>query len=196
MITLVTKIPPVQSNRRPVPMIIQDLESAPTKTPRIDVPKGTVNLAAGKKVTSSDDFPVIGNVTLVTDGKKDAGEGYYVELFDGLQFVQIDLGESASIYAIWIWHYYVLRSVYLDVVVQISNDANFTSGVITVFNNDYDNSSKLGYGKDRPYVESNFGKLISVGGTKGRYVRLYSNGNTSTKMNHYTEVEVFGIAIN
>jgi len=27
---------------------------------------------------------------------------------------------------------------------------------------------------------------------KGRYVRLYSNGNTTNKMNHYIEVEVFG----
>jgi len=29
-------------------------------------------------------------------------------------------------------------------------------------------------------------------GRQGRYVRLYSNGNTSNQMNHYTEVEVSG----
>ena len=27
---------------------------------------------------------------------------------------------------------------------------------------------------------------------KGRYVRLYSNGNTSNDTNHYIEVEVYG----
>jgi len=31
-----------------------------------------------------------------------------------------------------------------------------------------------------------------VAGVKGRYVRLYSQGNTSNDMNHYIEVEVFG----
>ena len=29
-------------------------------------------------------------------------------------------------------------------------------------------------------------------GAKGRYVRLYSSGNTSNDMNHYVEVEVYG----
>jgi len=53
----------------------------------------------------------------------------------------------------------------------------------------YDNSSA---GKDRPYIESNRGKLIDAKGVKGRYVRLYSNGNTTNKMNDYIEVEVWG----
>jgi hypothetical protein len=34
--------------------------------------------------------------------------------------------------------------------------------------------------------------LIDAKGVKGRYVRLYSAGNTSNKMNHYIEVEVWG----
>ena len=58
---------------------------------------------------------------------------------------------------------------------------------------DYDNSAKLGKGGDRPYVETRFGMIVDGKGTKGRYVRLYSNGNTSNEMNHYIEVEVFGI---
>ena len=36
------------------------------------------------------------------------------------------------------------------------------------------------------------GKLIDAKGVKGRYVRLYSKGNTTNKLNHYIEVEVFG----
>jgi hypothetical protein len=34
--------------------------------------------------------------------------------------------------------------------------------------------------------------LIEGKGATGRYVRLYSNGNTSDELNHYIEVEVFG----
>jgi hypothetical protein len=35
---------------------------------------------------------------------------------------------------------------------------------------------------------------VSGKGTKGRYVRLYSNGSTANEMNHYIEVEVYGKA--
>ena len=62
----------------------------------------------------------------------------------------------------------------------------------TVFNNDYDNSSGLGVGTDKEYLESHEGKLMDGKGAKGRYVRLYSNGNTSNDANHYIEVEVYG----
>jgi len=64
--------------------------------------------------------------------------------------------------------------------------------VTTVFNNDYNDSAKMGKGADQPYVESRFGKLVDAKGAKGRFVRLYSNGNSSNEMNHYIEVEVFG----
>ncbi len=74
----------------------------------------------------------------------------------------------------------------------MADDAKFTKGVQTIYNNDQDNSSRKGIGKDRPYMESNLGKLIDAKGAKGRYVRLYSNGNTANDMNHYVEVEIFG----
>ena len=77
-------------------------------------------------------------------------------------------------------------------VIQVSDDAAFKTGVTTIYNNDYDDSSKLGKGEDRPYVESRFGLLADGKGSKGRYVRLYSKGNTSNDMNHYIEVEVYG----
>jgi hypothetical protein len=47
-------------------------------------------------------------------------------------------------------------------------------------------------GKDSAYLERNLGRLIDAKRTTGRYVRLYSNGNTSDGLNHYVEVEVFG----
>jgi hypothetical protein len=106
--------------------------------------------------------------------------------------VQIDLEQQADIQAIWLWHFHSQRRAYHDVIVQISDDPKFSSGVTTVFNNDFDDSSKLGKGSDAPYIESQYGLLIPVKALKGRYVRLYSQGNTSNDMNHYIEVEVFG----
>jgi len=125
---------------------------------------------------------------------KDAGEGYFVELLDGLQWVQIDLGKPATISAIWLWHYHSQKRAYYAVIAQISDDPEFKTGVTTVYNNDYANVSKMGKGSDNPYVETRYGKIIDAKGTKGRYVRLYSAGNTSNDMNHYIEVEVYGKA--
>jgi hypothetical protein len=81
-----------------------------------------------------------------------------------------------------------------NVIIQISDDPAFKTGITTIYNNDYDDSSKLGKGKDAPYAESRFGLIADGNGTVGRYVRLYSAGNTANEMNHYTEVEVYGIA--
>ena len=50
----------------------------------------------------------------------------------------------------------------------------------------------LGIGKDRNYVETAEGKLIDAKGVVARYVRCYSNGNTSNDLNNYIEVEVYG----
>lgn len=178
----------------PVPIKLPNLEP-PRKGPRPDfmVPEGTVNLAKGKKVTASDNEPVVGTLDLVTDDDKDGDEGSWVELGPGKQWVQIDLGQEADISAVLVWHYHSQARVYLDVVVQISDDPNFQKDVKTVFNADYKNELGLGKGSDLAYIESYEGKLIDAKGVKGRYVRLYSKGNTTNKLNHYIEVEVFGI---
>jgi NedA-like, galactose-binding domain len=157
------------------------------------VPKGTVQLSVKKKVTSSDMQPVIGELDMVTDGEKAGGDGYFIELGPGPQWVQIDLGASHPLHAILMWHYHSQARVYRDVIVQVSDDAAFKTGVTTVFNNDHDNTSKLGAGKEKEYVEVAEGRLIDPKGAKGRYVRLYSNGNTTNDLNHYVEVEVYGL---
>ena len=50
--------------------------------------------------------------------------------------------------------------------------------------------------EDKEYIDSNEGRLVNAlkdgKGTAGRYVRLYSKGNTSDEANHYVEVEVWG----
>ena len=157
------------------------------------VPAGTVLLSLNRPVTSSDREPVIGETAFVTDGSKSGEDGYFVELGPGLQWVQIDLGGSASLQAILIWHYHSQARVYRDVIVQVSDGKDFVSGVTTVFNNDHDNSSGLGAGRDKEYIEVAEGRLVDPKGVKGRYVRLYSGGNTSNDMNHYVEVEVYGL---
>ena len=77
-------------------------------------------------------------------------------------------------------------------VVQVSDDPAFKTGVNTIFNSDFRNELGLGAGKDLNYIETYQGKLIDAKGVKGRFVRLYSNGNTASKLNHYIEVEVWG----
>ena len=104
----------------------------------------------------------------------------------------IDLEATHAIYAIQMWHWLKFRRVYHDVIVQISGDPDFVTGVRTVFNNDMDHSAGLGVGDDRHYIETRYGKLINVGGATGRYVRLYSQGNTRGDLNHYIEVEIYG----
>jgi hypothetical protein len=156
------------------------------------VPKGTVLLSLNKKVSSSDNAPVIGDLEMLTDGEKAGGDGFFIELGPMTQWVQVDLGASHPLHAILAWHFHSQARVYRDVIVQVSDDPAFKAGVTTVFNNDHDNSSKLGAGKDKEYIEVAEGKLFDPKGAKGRYVRLYSNGNTTNDLNHYVEIEVFG----
>jgi hypothetical protein len=167
----------------------------PRKGPRkpLKVPPGLKNVAYKKPVKASDNEPIIGEIKFITDGDKEARDGSYVELGPMKQWVQIDLKDTYEIHAIVVWHYHSVARVYHDVIVQVSNDADFIEGVETVFNNDHDNSAGLGLGKQKEFWETYEGKLIPVKGVKGRYVRLYSNGSTADDMNHYTEVEVFAL---
>lgn len=156
------------------------------------VPLGTTNVALGKPVSSSDSEPLIGTPEMITDGDKNGTDGSIVELGPGVQQVTIDLQDRYEIYAIVVWHYHLRPHVYLDVVVQVSDDPQFTAGVETVFNNDMDNSAGLGKGTDLNYTETNEGKLVDAQGVQGRYVRLYSNGHAAGDVNHYIEVQVYG----
>src|SRR3984885_4421149 len=192
-VVLNTKLPPPLFVGTPVPINVPNLEP-PIRGKRPDflVPAGTINLAKNKKVSSSDDSPDVGTLDLVDDGDKAGDEGSWVELGPGKQWVQIDLAKKANIYAVLVWHFHSQARVYRDVVVQVSDDPTFKSGVTTIFNNDFHDDLGLGAGKDLNYIETYQGKLIDAKGVSGRYVRLYSNGNTANKLNHYIEVEVWG----
>ncbi len=174
------------------PIKIPNMEAINTPAPKIMVPEGTTNVAKGKKVTSSDSAPVIGELEMITNGDKEATDGSYTELGPSLQWVQVDLGAKHTIYAVAFWHYHAQERAYHDVIVQIANDADFIADVKTIYNNDHDNSAGMGIGNDKAYIESKNGRIIDAKGIVGRYVRLYSKGNTANEMNHYIEVEVYG----
>lgn len=154
-------------------------------------PKGAENVAKGKTVTASSET-TMGKLEQVTDGDKEAYEKALVELKPGKQWVQVDLGQEHNIYAVIVWHFFAYDRVYFDVLVQVSNDPEFKTDVTTIYNNDHDNTSGMGAGADKEYVESYEGRLIDAKGVKGRYVRLYSKGNTTDAANHYIEIDVYG----
>ena len=147
------------------------------------------------KVTTSEEA-VTGDNEYVVDGDKTPDATCMLQLPGGVQWVQLDLGAEHEITAVCVWHDQGDERVYKDVIVRVSNDEKFVEGVVTLFNNDHDNSAKLGAGKDKEYRERNDGRPISamVDGkpTKARYVRCYSAGSSSEPVNNYIEIEVFG----
>jgi hypothetical protein len=157
-------------------------------------PVGTKNLALGAPVETSDAQPTAGEVDFVTDGDKEASDFGLLELHGGPQWIQIDLGQPATVYGVLVWHNHADARVYRDVVVQVSDEPYFIDPV-TIFNNDYDGTAGLGLGEDMGYVETSEGKLIDARGIEGRYVRLISNGSTVDGKNHYTEVEIYGVPL-
>ncbi|HNS20394.1 MAG TPA: hypothetical protein PKH24_07835 [Sedimentisphaerales bacterium] len=159
-------------------------------------PKGTTNVALGKPVSSSDAEPVIGELAMITDGDKEGADGSYVELGPCVQHVTVDLQAEHEIYGVRLWHFHKQPRAYFDVVVQIGGDPDFVEGLTTIFNNDTDNSLGLGIGADMHYVDTHFGELFDARATRGRYIRLYSNGSTAGDLNHYIEVEVYGRPVN
>ena len=193
LIPLSLELPAPAFQGTPVPVSEPNVEK-PRNGPRppLLAPEGTKNLALGAPVRCSDPQPVAGEIDLVTDGFKEASDFGYLELQPGTQWVQIDLGSSATVFGVLVWHNHAVARVYRDVVVQISDDPDFLEAT-TVFNNDHDNSSGLGVGRDMGYVETSEGKLIDCRGYQGRYLRLYSRGNHLDPKNHYTEVEVYGL---
>jgi hypothetical protein len=174
----------------PANALVEKLSDVPR--PPLMVPPGVSNVALRKPVTTSDTNQVPENLVKITDGDKEASEEGTVLLRKGVQWVQIDLGAPYEIYAIVIWHAHDTPKVYHAVVAQVADDAQFTKNVRTLFNNDQKNVDGLGAGTSREYFETNEGKLIEGKGTQARYVRLYSRGSTESRLNEYTEVEVYG----
>lgn len=159
------------------------------------VPADIRLLSQKKKVTASEE-PFIGDLELVTDGDRLGVDNRYIEFDEGRQWIQVDLGKQIDIYVVALWHR--VYGICHDVVVQFSDDEKFTKNVITVFNNDRDNSSKLGKGQDREYIDTHLGRLIDCRRQNGkpvsaRYIRVYGNGTyNQPPLANLAEVEVYG----
>ena len=193
LVPLEIKLPKPHFEGTPSNIEVDNLQPAREgPRPLVYVPVGTTNVALGKPVTSTDPEPILGELEQITDGDKEATDGSYVELDPFKQSITIDLQAEYEIYAIVFWHYHQQARVYFDVIVQVSNDPDFITGVETLFNNDVDNTSGMGTGSDMRYVDTSEGKLVEAKGVRARYVRLYSSGNNSDDMNNYIEVEVYG----
>ena len=169
-----------------------NIEPIPDKPLVFMVPKGVKNVALGKPVTASV-TPFNGTLSQITDGKKEATDDDAVEMKKGVQWVQVDLGAPYDIYAIALWHDHRYVQVMHCVIVQVSDDPEFKTGVTTLFNNDKDNLAGQGAGTDREYFETNQGKVIDGKGTKARYVRGYTKGGTQGALNCWQEIEVYAL---
>jgi len=159
--------------------------------PAFLAPPDVTNVALQKPVTALMDPPIMGELSQIVDGDKEATEDGLVDMGPMKQWIQVDLGGAQELWAILFWHYHKQERVYFDVVVQVADDPNFITNVRTLFNNDIDNSSGLGVGTDMHYVDTNEGKLVDAKQEVARYVRLYSNQNNQNDRSHYLEIEVY-----
>ena len=152
-----------------------------------------MNLALYMPVTASEE-PQSGELEQLTDDIKTSGEFDFIE---GPAWVQVDLEETVSVHAIAVWHYYANADIFDDVIVCASNDGNFSDNFLTLFNNDNDNSSGLGMGKDSAYIETVWGNIIDARGPDSRgmdarFIRVYTRRNTDGTLPRYLELAVYG----
>ena len=190
------EIPPPHSSGTPKEVKSDNLEPDPGpgkyRAP-IMVPAGfDKKLTTEDTVVTTSEEAVTGDNEYVVDADKTPDATCMLQLPGVVQWVQLDLGAEKTVSAVCVWHDQGDDRVYKDVIVQLSNDAKFATGVTTIFNNDHDNTSKLGKGTDKEYRERNDGRPIDGKMTKARYVRCYSAGSTSEPVNNYVEIEVFG----
>ena len=193
-VPLVLKLPPPAFKGTPKDLQLSSFVEPLSDKPRppMMVPPGLKNLAKEAKLTSSDKNANSSVLEKITDGDKEASDQSIIFLRKGTQWVQMDLGAPAELFAIVIWHAHNTAKVYHAVVVQLSDDPDFLKDVRTIFNNDQLNASGLGVGTDREYFETFEGKLINAKGIEARYIRFYTRGSTESALNEYTEIEVYG----
>jgi hypothetical protein len=174
--------------------ISNNVDATPaTYTWTIRLGSNSTNLALGKQPTTNGSASPA-SLALITDGDRDTNNTAGIS--PGAVWIKIDLGQSYNLNDIKVWHFYQDLRTYHDVIVQVSNDANFATGVTTVFNDDTDNSAGQGIGTDSEYVEdaAGGGKDVYFNPVNARYIRLWTNGSTSNTVNHYVEVEAYEAA--
>lgn len=167
------------------------------KRPPFMIPAGAENIALFKPVTCSDEEPVTGILEQITDGLKKSGPFHFVELGPGPRWVQVDLEETRTIYAVAIWHYYKNPVIYNDVIVRVAEDPSFEKNATTLFNNDHDNSTGRGTGTDTAYYSRWWGEIVDARGpdftgTAARYVRVHTADGMEDEPPRFVEIAVYG----
>ena len=197
LVPLPITLPKAQFAGTPINLDGVDNLEPPLGRPRAAflAPPDVTNVALGKPVTALMDPPIMGELSQIVDGDKEATEDGLVDLGPMKEWVQIDLGSPQELWAICFWHFHKQTRVYYDVVVQVADDPDFITNVRTLFNNDTDNSSGLGAGVDKHYIDTSEGKLVDAKQEVAQYVRLYSNENNLNDRSHYLEVEVYGRSV-
>jgi len=188
----VTRATPGNPEGKKPPHLRQD-----TSREKLLVPEGVRNLALYKDVTSSVAKPSIGELEQVTDGIKTCGDFDVVQMGEGAHWIQLDLAEARTLYAIAIWHFYKNAIIYNDVIVQVADDKAFTRNARTLFNNDHDNSAGMGKGKDTAFTSRWWGELVDARGadgkgTRARYVRVHTSEGMEGEWARFVEVDVYG----
>lgn len=103
-------------------------------------------------------------LTVVTDGDRSTSEYALIATDSAAKYIQLNLGEPHFITKVNILNDYNPEAPRAgkDLIVQLSNDPTFTTGVTTIYNNDDDNSVGLGAGADAEYVEPSSGAGLTV----------------------------------
>jgi len=185
--------PGYPKNLVPPPHLREDV-----KRPPFMVPPATVNLALGKPVTCSmEEDPYEGTLPMLTDDNKKCGQFDFVELDFGPQWVQVDLGQIETLYAVVVWHFYKNKVIYNDVIVQVADDEEFTVNKRTVFNNDHDDSTGEGKGEDTAYGAAWWGELVDLrggnnDGSLARYIRVWTDGGCADEATRFVEIAAYG----
>lgn len=141
-------------------------------------------------------------LSVVTDGDRSTSEYALIATDSVAKYIQLNLGEPHLITKVNILNDYNPDAPRAgkDLIVQLSNDPAFGTGVTTIYNNDADNSAGLGAGSDAEYVEPSTGAGLTVtpgSPVSAHYVRYWANGHTRTgtsiynAMNTPVEVEVY-----
>lgn len=149
-----------------------------------------VNFAAGNLATNATVTGVtVGQETRVKDGTI-ASASTNLATLTGTS-ATLDLGGQYYINGLNVWHNFSDGRTFRDVIFEIADNSQFNNSTI-VYNADATNVLGKGAGSDPEYAETGAGKLVQFAPVAGRYIRLWSNGNSVDGGNTLAEVEVYG----
>ncbi|WP_219639653.1 discoidin domain-containing protein [Cohnella sp. CFH 77786] len=164
--------------------------------------KPVANVALGKSVSTNASSTSGEPLSALTDGVKTRDKYVLYGVSTGPKWAQVDLGQAYDVVRVNIRNDWGDSQTYRtgkDLIVQLSNDPTFASGVTAIFNNDGDNSSGLGTGNDAEYVEPGDGSgkdILLADPVSARYVRYWANGHvringTANAVDTPVEIEVY-----